>query len=62
MAIPGPSVIWRVSLHLGGGAPSLDDDEQEALSPVRVRTLDPMTGRAISPLTAAALCVNPAAR
>ena len=44
---------WR------SGAPSLDDDEQEALAPVRVRTLDPMTGRAISPLTAAALCVEP---
>jgi hypothetical protein len=42
---------WR------SGAPSVDDDEQEALAPVRVRTLDPMTGRAISPLTAAALCV-----
>ena len=40
-------------------APSLDDDEQEALAPVRVRTLDAMTGRAISPLTAAALCVKP---
>jgi Transposase len=37
----------------------LDDDEQEALAPVRVRTLDAMTGRAISPLTAAALCVKP---
>ena len=44
---------WR------NGAPSLDDDEQEALAPVRVRTLDAMTGRAISPLTAAALCVKP---
>ena len=44
---------WR------SGAPSVDDDEQEALAPVRVRTLDPMTGRAISPLTAAALCVKP---
>ena len=46
--------------------PSLDDDgdervghEQEEPAPVRVRTLDPMTGRAISPLTAAALCVKP---
>ena len=44
---------WR------SGAPSLDDDEQEALAPVRMRTLDAMTGRAISPLTAAALCVKP---
>jgi transposase len=44
---------WR------SGAPSADDDEQEALAPVRLRTLDPMTGRAISPLTAAALCVKP---
>jgi transposase len=44
---------WR------SGAPSLDDDEQEPLAPVRMRTLDPMTGRAISPLTAAALCVKP---
>ena len=44
---------WR------SGAPSLDDDEQEALAPVRVRTLDAMTGRAISPLTAAALCIKP---
>src|SRR5574337_1105023 len=44
---------WR------SGAPSLDDDEQEAPVPVRVRTLDPMTGRVISPLTAAALCVKP---
>ena len=44
---------WR------SAAPSVDDDEQEALAPVRVRTLDPMTGRAISPLTAAALCVKP---
>jgi transposase len=44
---------WR------SGARSVDDDEQEALAPVRVRTLDPMTGRAISPLTAAALCVKP---
>ena len=33
--------------------------EQEGLAPVRVRTLDPMTGRAISPLTTAALCVKP---
>ena len=60
VAILGPSVNparflapWR------SGAPSLDDDEQEALAPVRVRTLDAMTGRAISPLTAAALCVKP---
>ena len=28
-------------------------------APVRVRTLDPMTGRVISPVTAAALCVKP---
>ena len=40
--------------------PSFDGDEQvraeqEEPAPVRVRTLDPMTGRAISPLTAAAL-------
>ena len=42
-----------------GGAPSLDGDEQEAPAPVRMRTLDPMTGRVISPLTAAALCVKP---
>jgi transposase len=33
--------------------------EQEEPAPVRVRTLDPMTGRVISPLTAAALCVKP---
>ena len=33
--------------------------EQEEPAPVRVRTLDPMTGRAISPLTGAALCVKP---
>ena len=44
--------------------PSFDGDEQvraeqEEPAPVRVRTLDPMTGRAISPLTAAALCVKP---
>src|SRR5208337_2027712 len=44
--------------------PSLDGDEQvraeqEEPAPVRVRTLDAMTGRAISPLTAAALCVKP---
>ena len=44
--------------------PSSDGDEQvraeqEESAPVRVRTLDPMTGRAISPLTAAALCVKP---
>jgi hypothetical protein len=43
---------------------SFDGDEQaraqqEEPAPVRVRTLDPMTGRAISPLTAAALCVKP---
>jgi transposase len=44
---------WR------GGEPSLEGDEQEEPAPVRVRTLDPMTGRAISPLTAAALCVKP---
>ena len=44
-AIPGPSVIWRVSLR--------------ERAPVRVRTLDPMTGRVISPVTAAALCVKP---
>jgi hypothetical protein len=44
---------WR------GGAPPLDDDEQEAPAPVRMRTLDSMTGRVISPLTAAALCVKP---
>ena len=39
--------------------PSLEGDEQEEPAPVRVRTLDPMTGRVISPLTAAALCVRP---
>jgi Transposase/Helix-turn-helix domain len=44
--------------------PSFDGDEQlraeqEEPAPVRMRTLDPMTGRAISPLTAAALCVKP---
>ena len=44
--------------------PSFDGDEQvraeqEEPAPVRVRTLDPMTGRAISPLAAAALCVKP---
>src|SRR5271166_123253 len=44
--------------------PSFDGDEQvraeqEEPAPVRVRTLDPMTGRAISPLTAAALCIKP---
>ena len=44
---------WR------SGAPSLDDDEQEAPAPVPMRTLDSMTGRVISPLTAAALCVKP---
>ena len=44
---------WR------SGEPSLDDDEQEEPAPVRMRTLDPMTGRVISPLTAAALCVKP---
>ncbi len=41
------------------GEPSLEGDEQEEPAPVRVRTLDPMTGRVISPLTAAALCVKP---
>src|SRR5208283_3960286 len=50
--------IWRSC------EPSFDGDEQvraeqEEPAPVRVRTLDPMTGRAISPLTAAALCVKP---
>ena len=40
---------WR------SGEPSLEGDEQEEPAPVRVRTLDPMTGRVISPLTAAAL-------
>ncbi len=44
---------WR------SGEPSLEGDEQEEPAPVRVRTLDPMTGRVISPLTAAALCVKP---
>jgi transposase len=49
---------WRTN------KPSLDGgervrDEHEEPAPVRVRTLDPMTGRAISPLTAAALCVKP---
>jgi transposase len=39
--------------------PSLEGDELEEPAPVRVRTLDPMTGRVISPLTAAALCVKP---
>src|SRR5208337_3439377 len=44
--------------------PSSDGDEQvravqDEPTPVRVRTLDPMTGRAISPLIAAALCVKP---
>ena len=44
--------------------PSFDGDEQvraeqEEPAPVRVRTLDPMTGCAISPLIAAALCVKP---
>src|SRR5271167_4326918 len=43
---------WR------SGEPSFEGDEQEP-APVRVRTLDPMTGRVISPLTAAALCVKP---
>jgi transposase len=44
---------WR------SGEPSLQDAEQEEPAPVRVRTLDPMTGRGISPLTAAALCIKP---
>ena len=44
---------WR------SGEPSLEGDEQEEPAPVRVRTLDPMTGRVISPLTAAALCIKP---
>ena len=44
---------WR------SGEPSHEGDEQEEPAPVRVRTLDPMTGRVISPLTAAALCVRP---
>jgi transposase len=44
---------WR------GVKPLLDGDEQGERAPVRVRTLDPMTGRVISPLTAAALCVKP---
>ena len=44
---------WR------SGEPSLEGDEQEEPAPVRVRTLDPVTGRVISPLTAAALCVKP---
>ena len=44
---------WR------SGEPSHEGDELEEPAPVRVRTLDPMTGRAISPLTAAALCVKP---
>ena len=43
---------WR------SGEPSHEGDEQEEPAPVRVRTLDPMTGRVISPLTAAALCVK----
>src|SRR3984957_11396228 len=44
---------WR------SGEPSLEGDELEEPAPVRVRTLDPMTGRVISTLTAAALCVKP---
>ena len=44
---------WR------SGEPPLQGAEQEEPAPVRVRTLDPMTGRVISPLTAAALCVKP---
>src|SRR5580693_9075576 len=44
---------WR------SGQPSLEGVEQEEPAPIRVRTLDPMTGRVISPLTAAALCVKP---
>ena len=49
---------WR------SGEPPFDGDEQvraeqEEPAPVRVRTLDPMTGRVISPLTAAALCIKP---
>ena len=44
---------WR------SGEPSHEGDEQEEPAPVRVRTLDPMTGRVISPLTTAALCVKP---
>ena len=44
---------WR------SGEASLEGDEQEEPAPVRVRTLDPMTGRVISPPTAAALCVKP---
>ena len=45
------SAPWR------SGAPSLDDDEQEA-QPRSACDADPMTGRVISPLTAAALCVK----
>ena len=44
---------WR------SGEPSLEGDKLEEPAPIRVRTLDPMTGRVISPLTAAALCVKP---
>ena len=50
------------ALRPGEGEPSLEGDELEEPAPVRVRTLDPMTGRVISPLTAAALCVKPRVR
>ena len=49
---------WRsYELSLNGDEQALAEQNERA--PVRVRTLDPMTGRAISPLIAAALCVKP---
>ena len=60
-----PSRLYRVLSNIArflapwrSGEPSLEGNGEEP-APVRVRTLDPMTGRVISPLTAAALCVKP---
>ena len=54
-----PLKVARFLAPWRSGEPSLEGDEQEEPAPVRVRTLDPMTGRVISSLTAAALCVKP---
>ena len=56
----GPfSYLARFLAPWRSGEPSLEGDEQEEPAPVRVPTLDPMTGRVVSPLTAAALCIKP---
>jgi transposase len=50
---------WRAASSSKKDIADRNSSDEDARTPPRVRTLDPMTGRQISPVTAAALCVKP---